>query len=113
MEARCGGRGVPWYFSVVAGVHGLTFTKNGPFTRSMILSFTFVYVLAYGVRSRRTSALRDQLDAAPAMASQIGDGSTVRKAIAHRTAVADFRKSAPLDLQLVPQFALLAGPWRR
>ena len=34
---------------------------------------------------------RHQLDATPAMASQIGDGSALRKAIAHRTAVADFR----------------------
>ena len=35
-------------------------------------------------------SLQDQLDGAPAMASQIGDGSRERKAIALATAVADF-----------------------
>ena len=44
----------------------------------------------YGVRLRRTLALEAQLDAAPGMASQIGDGSRERKAITLATAVADF-----------------------
>jgi len=47
------------------------------------------------------------------MASQIGDGSRERKAIALATAVADFRERAPFDVQLLLQFALFAGPRRR
>ena len=47
------------------------------------------------------------------MASQIGDGSDTRKAIAHVTAVADFLESVSFDLELILEFALPAGPWWR
>ena len=46
--------------------------------------------LAYGVRLSSVRTFRDQLDVAPATASQIGDGSDTRTLIAHVTSVGDF-----------------------
>ena len=48
------------------------------------------YEEAYGVRPSSVYTFEDQLDAAPATASQIGDGSDTRTAIAHVTSVGDF-----------------------
>ena len=45
----------------------------------------------YGVRSRRTHSLGDQLDRADAGSWQIADGSATPKAAARGTSVGDFR----------------------
>ena len=44
----------------------------------------------YGVRPSSVHTLEDQLDAAPATASQIGDGYAERKELALGVAVGDF-----------------------
>eukprot|EP00964_Phaeocystis_antarctica_P123068 scaffold86723_cov57-Phaeocystis_antarctica.AAC.1 len=49
------------------------------------------YTGAYGVRSRRTRLLEDQLGGADAGSWQIADGGATRKAAAGGTSVGDYR----------------------
>ena len=67
-------------------------------------------VQLYGVRPDRRPRLKDQLDAARAPASQIGDRSAVAHAMTHRTTVGDSSEHFLHAVQLVLQFAHLAGP---
>ena len=55
-------------------------------------------VILYGVRSRRTRLLEDQLGRADAGSWQIADGSTVAMAADHRTSVGDFRVRFVVEL---------------
>ena len=53
------------------------------------------------------SRIKDQNALAHGRVSQIGECSTVRTAIAHRTAFGDSRNSKPFELQLILHFELL------
>ena len=54
--------------------------------------------------------LRAQLGLERGMQSKIGDGSTVRNDLPHRTAVFDFRFTSPYEPQLRPQILPLCHP---
>ena len=75
----------------------------------MVLLGSAVPLRAYGVRSRRTSALREQLGLVLGTKSKIGDGSDLGTCCARVTSVADFRLHVSVDLQLFPQLS----PFRR